>query len=123
MFVSRLFFGILTCLFLFIQPAFAAKVYWSSRSTRSIQRANLDGTQKEDVLTGLSNNYGLAIDELHGKIYWSDVDNGIISCAEPRRYRQADDHHRPVVAIIDRSESCGRTDVLGRSGQGQAGKS
>ena len=50
-------------------------------ATGKIQRANLDGSQVADVVTGLSGNYGLAIDELHDRIYWSNINNGTISRA------------------------------------------
>jgi Low-density lipoprotein receptor repeat class B len=36
------------------QQAFASKMYWAETSLRKIQRANLDGSNVEDVLIGLS---------------------------------------------------------------------
>lgn len=84
---GRISFKTLVCaacwLLLGLQPCQAAsKLYWTSRGTGKIQRANLDGTQIEDIVTGLSGgNYGLAIDELHGQIFWSDASQKTISRA------------------------------------------
>ena len=37
-------------------------MYWTDRGTRKIQRANLDGTRVEDLVTGLSEPVGLALE-------------------------------------------------------------
>ena len=48
-------------------------MYWSDWGTDRIQRANLDGSEIEDlVATGLNEPYGLALDLGEGKIYWTD---------------------------------------------------
>ena len=39
---------------------------------RKIQRANLDGSGTEDVVTGLNVPRGIAVDPAGGKIYWVD---------------------------------------------------
>ena len=50
------------------------KMYWVDRITAKIQRANLDGSQVEDlVTTGLLEPTDLALDVAGGKIYWADV--------------------------------------------------
>ena len=50
------------------------KMYWVDRITAKIQRANLDGSQVEDlVTTGLLGPRDLALDVAGGKIYWADV--------------------------------------------------
>ena len=51
------------------------KIYWTSfGDDGSIQRANLDGSNVEDIIaTGLSMPWGLTIDNVNGKIYWTDV--------------------------------------------------
>lgn len=59
----------------------AAKIYWTSRITGKIERANIDGSQVEDVVAGLVGNYGLAIDDVHRRVYWSDINTGSISRA------------------------------------------
>lgn len=47
------------------------KIYWThGGSPGTIRRANLDGTQMELLVTGLKYPRGIAIDPLHGKIYW-----------------------------------------------------
>ena len=52
----------------------ATKMYWADggRSEQKIQRANLDGSQVEDVVTGLGGIDGLALDASGGKIYWTE---------------------------------------------------
>jgi len=50
------------------------KMYWTDAGTAKIQRANLDGTQVEDLVTsGLVGPWGLALDLDGGKMYWTDV--------------------------------------------------
>ncbi len=49
------------------------KMYWTAERPPRIQRANLDGSSIEDlVTTGLIHPRGLALDEAAGKIYWLD---------------------------------------------------
>ena len=49
------------------------KMYWADRDTKKIQRANLDGTQVENLITtGLVEPRGLALDVGQGKMYWTD---------------------------------------------------
>ncbi len=55
----------------------AGKLYWAStvnETTQMIQRANLDGTQSEDVLAAPSIVLSLVVDATHGMIYW--ISNG-----------------------------------------------
>ena len=67
----------------------AGKMYWTDRGTTRnrarIQRANLDGTQVEDLLTlqlGLATGpVGLALDLGAGKMYWTGQDPGKIQRA------------------------------------------
>ena len=52
----------------------ATKMYWTKSGTYKIQRANLDGSNVEDLIsTGLEvfNLNGIALDEAGGKIYWA----------------------------------------------------
>ena len=50
-------------------------IYWTDYSTDKIQRANLDGTYVEDLLTtGLREPAGIALDVVGGKMYWTDRD-------------------------------------------------
>ncbi len=50
----------------------AGKLYWADYGTDKIQRSNLDGTEVEDVITGLHSPLGLALDGVAGKLYWAD---------------------------------------------------
>ena len=55
-------------------PESRGKMYWTDAGTDKIQRANLDGTQVEDlVTTGLDFPSGLALDVAGGKMYWIDA--------------------------------------------------
>ena len=49
-------------------------MYWTDAGTDKIQRANLDGSQVEDLLTiGLDGPWGIALDVSDGKMYWVDT--------------------------------------------------
>ena len=49
------------------------KVYWSDADAEKIQRANLDGSNVEDlVTTGLISPIGIAVDVVRRKLYWTD---------------------------------------------------
>ena len=48
-------------------------IYWTDWETAKIQRANLDGSYGEDLVTsGLDSPYGIALDIAGGKMYWTD---------------------------------------------------
>ena len=50
-------------------------MYWADRSTNKIQRANLDGSNIEDLVTeadGLIDPEDIALDIVEGKMYWAD---------------------------------------------------
>jgi sugar lactone lactonase YvrE len=50
-----------------------SKLYWTShQGLPSIQRANLNGTGVEDLVTGLGIPLGIALDIAAGKMYWGD---------------------------------------------------
>jgi len=49
------------------------RLYWTDSGSGSIRRANLDGTDVEDVTTGLQRPTAIAIDQSNGKVYWSDT--------------------------------------------------
>ena len=48
----------------------AQKIYWTDIADDKIQKANIDGSNVEDVVTGLSNPYGISV--YNGKIYWTE---------------------------------------------------
>ena len=46
-------------------------MYWTDGSTDNIKRANLDGSNVEDLITtGLRDPRGIALDVSEGKMYW-----------------------------------------------------
>ena len=47
------------------------KMYWADSGTGKVQRANLDGSQVEDLVTSGRPN-GIALDSNAGKMYWTD---------------------------------------------------
>ena len=52
---------------------FSNKMYWTDSALNMIRRANLDGTEIEDIITeGLETPSGIAIDKNTNKIYWTD---------------------------------------------------
>ena len=57
-------------------------MYWADNGTNKIQRANLDGTNVQDIhATGLEGPEGIAIDITGGKMYWTDHDTDKIQCS------------------------------------------
>lgn len=57
--------------------AFGQKIYWTERGVEvapKIQRANLDGSEIETIVeAGLGSPYGIALDLVHGKVYWAEL--------------------------------------------------
>jgi DNA-binding beta-propeller fold protein YncE len=47
------------------------KIYWSDFGTGKIERANLDGSSRESIITGLTSILGIALDISNDKIYWA----------------------------------------------------
>ena len=56
-------------------------MYWTDTETDKIQRANLDGSNIEDLVTGLGRPPVIALDLSGGKMYWTDVDTDKIQRA------------------------------------------
>lgn len=48
------------------------KIYWADKGNGKIQRADLDGNNVEDVLTGLSSPHDLKLDITASKVYWRE---------------------------------------------------
>ena len=48
------------------------KIYWTDIGTKKIQRADLDGSNVEDLVDSLDKPYDIALDLKAGKIYWTD---------------------------------------------------
>jgi low density lipoprotein receptor-related protein 5/6 len=51
-------------------------VYWSDYEAGRIERSNLDGSNRQDVLTGLSAPYGITFAD--GKMYWVDYLDDVV---------------------------------------------
>ena len=75
-------FALIVCMILY-SPVIEAqqKMYWTDTGTDKIQRANLDGSNVEDILAGLSIPQGIALDLANSKMYWTDAGNGRIQRA------------------------------------------
>ncbi len=57
------------------------KVFWTvfkNSPDSKIQSANLDGTNTQDIVTGLDGSWPVDIDYINRKIYWGDVNNNVI---------------------------------------------
>jgi hypothetical protein len=53
----------------------AGTIYWSNLSGGKIQRANIDGSNVQDVITLSSmTSYGIDFDSTNSKLYWADYD-------------------------------------------------
>jgi hypothetical protein len=60
----------------------AGKIYWTESSADKIRRANLDGTEPEDLITtGLSIPRDLVLDVDNNKMYWADAGTDKIESA------------------------------------------
>lgn len=47
-------------------------IYWTDLGGKKIQCANLDGSNVQDVVTGLVRPQDIAVDVKHGKLYWTE---------------------------------------------------
>ena len=56
----------------------AGKMYWTNDGAGRIRRANLDGSNIENVAVGLADPVGIALDLDAGYLYWADRDEGSI---------------------------------------------
>ena len=73
-------------------------MYWIDGLGARIHRANLDGTQVEDLVTGLGAPHGLALDLDAGKVYWTD--RGVLGQVRARIQRTNLDGTRVEDLII-----------------------
>lgn len=56
--------------------AVGGKIYWTDSALGNIQRASLDGSGVEEVVSGLSEPRGFALDVAGAKIYWAEQGDG-----------------------------------------------
>uniref|UniRef100_A0A8C1NTK7 Low density lipoprotein receptor-related protein 4 n=1 Tax=Cyprinus carpio TaxID=7962 RepID=A0A8C1NTK7_CYPCA len=62
--------------------AVEGKVYWSDSTLKKISRANINGSEYEDIISaGLMTTDGLAVDSVGRKIYWTDTGTNRIEVA------------------------------------------
>ena len=54
-------------------PTFS-RIYWTDWSRETIQRANLDGSEVETLVSGLRTPRGITLDVASGKMYWTDYE-------------------------------------------------
>ena len=68
----------------------SGKIYWTDQewdpftgivSGSTIQRANLNGSNVQDIVTGLGTAEGIAVSASTGKVYWTDSETGKIQRA------------------------------------------
>lgn len=71
------------------------KLYWSSWTAEGICRANLEGSNPGQIISGQNNPSGLAIDASAEKIYWADRGSGTV-----RRANLADGSGVEVVSHV-----------------------
>ena len=62
-----------------MQPV--VKMYWTDYDAGKIQRANLNGSNVEDLVTGLGVPGGITVDTTSSKMYWTDSHTGKIQRA------------------------------------------
>jgi len=53
-------------------------IVWTDAATGKVQRADLDGSNVTDLVTGLTNPTGVAVDPVAGKMYITDSTDGKI---------------------------------------------
>ena len=58
------------------------KIYFDNNDGDVILRANLDGTEIQEVVSEGGRVYGIAIDNSNGKIYWTDEASGSVFMAD-----------------------------------------
>ncbi len=49
------------------------KIYWVNFSLGTVSWSNIDGSEAEDIVTGLSSPWAIDVDPINKKIYWSDT--------------------------------------------------
>ena len=60
----------------------AARMYWTGHDVRMVRRADVDGSNVQDLVPTGAYSAGLALDLAGGKMYWSDVGTGRINRAD-----------------------------------------
>lgn len=81
----------------------AGKVYWADILGHKIQRANLDGSNPEELIIGLSFPFGIALDPIRGHMYWTE------RITDPRIVRADLDGSNQVVILPGLNDPWGLT--------------
>ena len=86
------------------------KMYWTDSTTDKIKRANLDGSNVEDLITKLESSlWYIALDVGRGKMYWADNGTdkikacqlGWLQCRRPHHHRiEWSSWHRAGFAVV-----------------------
>ena len=77
-----------------VQVSAKLKIYWTDADAGKIQRADLDGSNVEDLVTaGLNHPIGLALDAVNGRMYWAGY--------RTRKIRRADLDGSNVEDLVD----------------------
>jgi sugar lactone lactonase YvrE len=58
------------------------RIYWTDNDDGKIRRANVDGSNVEELVTGLTNPLGISLDVVGGKMYWTDNMDDTVSRAD-----------------------------------------
>ena len=92
-----------------------SKMYWtdsdgsainSGQITGRIRRANLDGTNIENLVTqNLVHPVGIALDLLHGKIYWTNLEHNFDGTGEIQRSNLDGTNVENILTGIDEANS------------------
>jgi len=64
-----------------VSTATGQQVYWTDSGSASIQRADLDGTNIQDLVTGLPRPWEIALDAANGEMYLTDTERKIVARA------------------------------------------
>ncbi len=57
-------------------PSIVQKIYWGDTGSNKIQRANLDGSNQEDLIVAGVDPNGVAVAPAGGQLFWADESNG-----------------------------------------------
>ena len=75
----------------------AGHIYWTDNRLNQVRRANLDGTDSTTIIQTVNRPYGLALDLVNGKVYWTE--SGAMS--QFGRIRRADLDGESIEMIVD----------------------
>jgi len=65
------------------QPALAqSKVIWTDNKANTIERANVDGSNRETLVSGVTTALGIAIDPVARKMYWVDIGKFVVGASD-----------------------------------------